>query len=55
MLPWFIALRALGLLATAGAGIYVALNGTPEQVATVLCTALGLSAIAMLGLALNHQ
>jgi hypothetical protein len=37
MLPWFIALLALGLLSTAGSGIYVVLNGTPVQVAEVFC------------------
>lgn len=36
MLPWFIALLVLGLLATAGSGIYIVLNGTPVQAAEVL-------------------
>ena len=35
MLPWFIALLALGLLSTASSGIYIVLNGTPVQAAEV--------------------
>jgi hypothetical protein len=43
----------LAALIGASSGVYIAFQGTPAQVAGVLCTALGLSAIAMLGLALN--
>ncbi len=55
MLPWFIALLALGLLATAGSGIYVVLNGTPVQAAEVFCgMGLALMVAATIGAVLTR-